>query len=291
MRAVEALLTGIIDYAGLFPPASLDMETAVRNYRSYLHGDDAWMLGNFVLASNRLREFSDAFERVCCDEQEPPWMLSVVCTQQDPRDDVKLIDAFQEGVAILSAYEAKAIHDASAWNLLALLGGERARYIEFPPDEADRVLPILKQYGARAKLRTGGVKAEAIPPAETIVRFIRACDQARVPLKFTAGLHHAVRGVRKLIYALSSPRATMHGFLNVFVAAGLARVGAVEETLMKVLAEEDPSAFRCDEEGIGWRGEWLNVEQISSLRANLAAGFGSCSFTEPIDDLKAMGWL
>ncbi|MGC2638233.1 MAG: hypothetical protein WA294_13705 [Acidobacteriaceae bacterium] len=291
MRAIETLLTGIIDYAGLFPPASLDMETAVRNYRAYLRGEYAWMLGNFVLPASKLREFSEAFERVCCDEQEPPWTLSVVCTQVDPRDDVKVIDEFQEGAALLSAFEAKAIHDAGAWNVLALLGGERARYIEFPPEEADRVLPILRQYGARAKLRTGGIKAETIPPAETIIRFIRACDKARVPLKFTAGLHHAVRGVRKLIYALSSPTATMHGFLNVFVAAGLARTGAVEETLMKILAEEDPAAFQCEEDSIAWRNERLSVEQIGGLRAHLATGFGSCSFTEPIDDLKAMGWL
>ena len=61
MSAIKALMTGLIDYAGLFPPASLDMETAVRNYRSYLHGEHAWMLGHFVLPANRLREFSDAF--------------------------------------------------------------------------------------------------------------------------------------------------------------------------------------------------------------------------------------
>lgn len=291
MTAVEALLTGIIDYAGLFAPASLDMETAVRNYRSYQQGEYAWMLGNFVLPATRLREFAKVFEKVCCEEHEPPCTLSVVCTQEDPRDDVNRIDEFQEGVAILSAFEAKAIHDAGAWNVLALLGGERARYIEFPPEQADRVLPILKQYGARAKLRTGGITAEVVPPPETVVRFIRACERARVPFKCTAGLHHAVRGTRKLTYALGSPVAAMHGFLNVFVAAGLARTGAVEETLMKTLLEEDPAAFQCDEGWIAWRDEHLTVEQIVPLRAHLATSFGSCSFTEPVEDLQAMGWL
>ena len=35
VSALRALLDGIVDYAGLFPPAALDMSTAVRNYASY----------------------------------------------------------------------------------------------------------------------------------------------------------------------------------------------------------------------------------------------------------------
>ena len=60
MNAVRALLAGAIDYAGLFPPASLQMADAVRNYSRYQSAPDAWALGNFVLPLDRLREFDAA---------------------------------------------------------------------------------------------------------------------------------------------------------------------------------------------------------------------------------------
>src|SRR5579875_1799688 len=86
MSAAEALLTHIVDYAGLFPPASLGMESAVRNYQSYLGGDDAWMLGNFLVPAHRLDEFRQAFESICCGEQEHPWTLSIVCAGEPAND-------------------------------------------------------------------------------------------------------------------------------------------------------------------------------------------------------------
>lgn len=291
MTAVQALLTRMIDYAGLFPPASLDMETAVRNYQRYHAGEHAWMLGNFIVPARRLVEFTAAFNQVCCEEQESPWTLSVVCMEEDPRDDGKLIDAFQEGAAYLSAFEAKAIHEAAAWNILAALPRSATRYIEFPPDSAKAVLPVLIEYEARAKIRTGGITADAIPTPETILRFVRACAAQHVPFKATAGLHHAVRGMHRLTYSLSTPVAKTYGFLNVFLTAGLAMTGAIDEAQRKTLLEEDAQAFQLDDEWIAWHDQRLTVDQILRLRSTLAVGFGSCSFTEPIDDLQAMGWL
>jgi len=291
MSAIEALLTRMIDYAGLFAPASLDMATAVRNYHDYLRGEHAWMLGNFIVPARRLAEFTEAFNEVCCEEQESPWTLSVVCLEEDPRDDGKLIDAFQEGAAYLSAFEAKAIHEAAAWNILAALPRSGRRYIEFPPDLAPGVLPVLNEYEARAKIRTGGITADAIPQPETILRFLRACLAQRVAFKATAGLHHAVRGMHRLTYSLSTPVAKTHGFLNVFLCAGLAMTGAVDEALMRTLLEEDAQVFQLDDGWIKWHDQRLSAEQIFRLRTTLADGFGSCSFTEPIDDLKTMGWL
>src|SRR5436305_7602207 len=54
--SLRALLEHVIDYAGLFPPASLPLEVAVRNYDSYRRGPDAWMLGRFVCPAARLAE-------------------------------------------------------------------------------------------------------------------------------------------------------------------------------------------------------------------------------------------
>ena len=55
--SLRALLSGVVDYAGLFPPAGLPLDQAIRNYARYRQGSDAWMLGRFVIPAARLAEF------------------------------------------------------------------------------------------------------------------------------------------------------------------------------------------------------------------------------------------
>src|SRR6185436_5365584 len=76
MSAVRTLLQSLIDYAGLFPPAGLDMETSVRNYARYRSGEDRWALGKFIVPASRLAEF----ERTASPHVDPanPWPLSVL---------------------------------------------------------------------------------------------------------------------------------------------------------------------------------------------------------------------
>ncbi|MGA8108159.1 MAG: hypothetical protein WB974_01915, partial [Acidobacteriaceae bacterium] len=104
MSAAEALLSRILDYAGLFPPASLGMEAAVRRYHDFLAGDFSWSLGGLVVQAARLEDFAAAFEQVCCDEREQPWTLNVVCAGENP-DDVRSIEEFQQGAAFLGSLE------------------------------------------------------------------------------------------------------------------------------------------------------------------------------------------
>src|SRR6185312_670299 len=113
-----------------------------------------------------------------------------------------------------------------AEKLLAELEAGIPVYVEFAPGDADAILPVLVRRGARAKIRTGGVTAEAFPSGETMADFLLACARARVPFKATAGLHHVVRGSYKLTYELESAQAKMHGLANVFLAAALAWRGA-----------------------------------------------------------------
>jgi hypothetical protein len=121
-------------------------------------------------------------------------------------------------------------------------------------DSVPAVVGALAAIGARAKLRCGGA---AIPSVEQVALVIACCREARVPFKATAGLHHAVR------------RGEEHGFLNLMAA-----VTAPRGRLEGVLAEEDPAA--------------LEVEDASR---DLFDGFGSCSWREPVDDLRALGLL
>ena len=63
--SLRALLSGVVDYAGLFPPAQLPLDQAIRNYARYRQEADAWMLGRFVIPVSRLLEwdaFADLFQ-------------------------------------------------------------------------------------------------------------------------------------------------------------------------------------------------------------------------------------
>lgn len=290
MTAVRALLEGLIDYAGLFPPASLDMQAAVRNYSAYRANDEAWMLGRFIVPAQRLAEFSAAFAEDCCDEQMSPWLLSVISTG-DADEDVRLMGAFNEGAVFLDAIELKAANAAQAERQLRLAPSGMAAYVEFPPEQSDELIPVLKQSGARAKIRTGGVTADAIPEAQKVARFLAACAKAKLPFKATAGLHHPIRSMQKLTYEGNSVAATVHGFINLYAAAAVAYRGADVEEVMEIINEQSPGAFQWKKNTLTWRDHRLAEKQIKEARKNFAIGFGSCSFTEPVSDLKALGWL
>src|SRR5687767_13479617 len=74
--SLRALLTGLIDYAGLFPPAKLAMEEAARNYFRFRGGPDGWMLGRFLCPAARLQEFSPLLRELA--GSGPPVTLSVL---------------------------------------------------------------------------------------------------------------------------------------------------------------------------------------------------------------------
>lgn len=290
MTAIEAFLHGLIDYAGLFPPATLDMKTAVGNYTDYRNGEYGEMLGRFVLPVQRLSEFTTAFYEVCCDETASPWLLNVL-PSDDSEEDERQISEFSEGAAYLDAIEYKAANAADAEQKLKSVPKGMIAYVEFAPEQSDAILPVLKKYDARAKIRTGGVTAEAIPEVEVLAQFLVDCARAQVAFKATAGLHHPLRSEQKLTYEKDSPSAVMHGFANVFVAAIVAYMGAPLKDVVDLLLESDSAPFHWSKDELQWRDLKISAKQIWEARDSFSISFGSCSFTEPIHDLKALGWL
>jgi hypothetical protein len=288
MSAAQALLGRILEYAGLFPPAALDMESALRNYQGYTETDEFWLLGGFVLPANRLEEFAGAFERVWGTEQERPWTLKVVCAGET-EDDARAIEEFQQGAVFIGSLEAKAANARAAKEVLERLPAARSRYVEFAPEKVGEMLPVLAEYGARAKIRLAGATAESVPSAEAVARFLLACAKEGIAWKATAGLHHALRGVRELLPG--GPRVAMHGFVNVFLAGALAFYGADEKAVVRTLSEEDVDAFRLDDDVIRWHDNAMISDQIEKARGEFAISFGSCSFEEPVKDLKQMRWV
>ncbi len=267
------------------------METAVRNYQEYLQGEHGWMLGAFVVPAARLDEFAAAFENVCCGEKENPWTLSIVCAGE-AADDARRIAEFRQGAVFIGSLETRAADSTCGRGDIWSGCRRRARaMLNSPAERASEVLPVLAERGARAKIRMGGLTPETIPEIESVAQFLTACIGQRVAFKATAGLHHAIRGVRPLTEKPDSPRAAMHGFLNLFLAAALAYFGADQQAIIRTLAEEDASAFRLDDELIRWHDHTFIADQIERVRSEFAMSFGSCSFTEPVDDMKEMGWI
>lgn len=220
-NSIRVLLDRLIDYAGLFPPAALSMEDAVRNYARYREGAYAWALGPFVVPKERVPEVPSDF---------PLTVLGV--------DEVKSL--------------------------------EQARERAFVEITDVALIPEIAKRGLRAKIRTGG---DAVPSIEHVAAFIRACKSAGVAFKATAGLHHPIR------------HGTMHGFVNVFIAA------AMVEHADEILGEEDASTFAFEDDKVKWRAHEISTEDLAKTRREFALSFGSCSFEEPIDDLKELGWL
>jgi hypothetical protein len=190
----------------------------------------------------------------------------------------------------VDAVELKAASPEEVASALEALPAGLTAFVELPLDgELGPQLAAIGARGARAKARTGGVVPEAIPGPAAVARFIGACAAAGVSWKATAGLHHPVRAEQALTDDPGGPRAVMHGFVNVFAAAALARAGAPLAELEAVLREEEPSAFRFDEDALRWRDRAVRSDDLARGRRDFAASFGSCSFAEPVGGLRTLG--
>lgn len=293
--SARALLASLVDYAGLFPPAALAMDEAVAEYARQRRSPEAFLLGRFVVPAARLSELARAAD---AHLPEPgagePWRLSALLGA-DTGGDAALVDAFNRasaGRAVVDAVELKAAFPEDADAALQALPPGLEAYVEVPLDgEIDALLRAIAARGARAKARTGGVVAEAIPDPAALARFLVGCARAGVPFKATAGLHHPVRAEQALTYEDGAPRAVMHGFLNVFAAAALARGGASLADVLAVLREETLAALELGPEGLLWRGRAVPTAALAESRRAFATSFGSCSFAEPVAGLRALGVL
>jgi hypothetical protein len=295
--SLRDLLLGLIDYAGLFPPAALDMPTAARKYAEYRENEYRWALGRFVVPVARLDEFEKAAEGILPSgdqERGEFWRLSAL-GGGDLSSDLNRVAEFNQkraGAAVIDTIEIKAGRARDIENAMSLTPANLTPYFEIPiSGDPAELIKSVAETEARAKVRTGGVTADAFPSSFDLARFIKICAEQDVPFKATAGLHHPLRSVNRLTYAPDSASAMMHGFLNLFLAAAFAQSGMDVDRLVELLEEKSPEAFQFDSGGVTWRDEMIVRGQLRNSRNLLAIAFGSCSFEEPIDDLKKIGLL
>jgi hypothetical protein len=308
--AKRALLERLIDDAGLFPPASLPVRAALRAHARHAESAYAWVAGRFVTPASRLEELAAAR-----NPADGPLDLSVVLDSgasgakgDTVRADLHRVDRLAGlGGVTVSSLEARLPNvtlDAAAMQRIVADIVERypaaeiAFWYESSYDARWKTAPeswltVLANARATApanvtigaKVRCGGAAPGATPSVDDLAAFLVAAHAHDVPWKATAGLHHPVRGER------SDGGAAAHGFLNVFIAGAALHAGALAAArVAEVLAETDPRAFVVDPVHAAWRDVRLEPEQIAAARARCVA-FGSCSFDEPVNDLRELGIL
>src|SRR5262245_11487411 len=245
--SLRTLLTDLVDYAGLFPPAKLEMGPAVEAYNRCRVGEQEWMLGRFICPASRLGEFEThaaplmpgTFATSGYREMSgagEPWRVSALIDGGLERD-LDAIDAFnhkhsteENGLAEIDMIEVKVTDPNQIDSALDEIPEDLYPFFEFPVSamagagDCRGFVAALAGNAAAAKIRTGGVVPGAFPMPAEVVAFIDACVAADVPFKATAGLHHPLRGNYRLTYAKDSPSCVMYGFLNIFLAACFVRI-------------------------------------------------------------------
>jgi hypothetical protein len=255
------LLAGLIDHAALFPPASMSVADAVAEDRRARSSPYAWMLGRFVCPASKLAALGE----------EMPWnaapRLSVVLDGGGPAA-VKAAARAGAPVEAVEVPPGTAAPAELSW----------PAYLVLPPTRrVEEAVADAAAAGARVKLRCGG---ERVPSVERVALVVAACRDAGCLFKATAGLHHPIR------------RTGEHGFLNLLAAAAFAHArGAAVPDLERLLGEERPDAFAVGPDGLSVHGARVDAGEIAAAREKLFSGFGSCSWREPVEDLRGLGIL
>src|SRR6266403_4882911 len=299
--SLQALLATSIDYAGMFPPCRLQLESALRNQAEYVRSPDAWMLGPFVLP---VEQFEATRQLLSQFDPAHPLRVAALGPKTENADAfLETLEGVDAAIRSLSSnvdlvamshLEIFLPHDVD----LALLKearsivGDLPVFWEAPPDSAEQTAALLAEHNSDEdaatfgyKLRTGGVTADAFPTSAQIASALVTPATHQLPIKFTAGLHHPIRQFREEV------KTKMHGFLNVLGAAVLTAENqwtAHQTSIM--LEDENADSFSFTDEFFAWR-EWkISVERLQ-YRRKFVASFGSCSFDEPREDLHALGLL
>jgi hypothetical protein len=289
---IRDFLAKLIDYAGLFPPASLSMEKSVTNFWQCRTGKFGWAVGHFVVPVSRLGEF----KRMLAGREVTAgrWALSVLTVPPVEADIHAILDFnSSQNHAIVDTVEVKASRPDDILESAASIPEELQAYYEVPSGvEFAPLIEAIQKVSSRAKIRTGGVTAGLFPSTRQVVKFLDNCRREKVAFKATAGLHHALPGSYPLSYERGSATAPMNGFLNVFLAASFLFSGVMTPAeAEQLLPQASAASLVFEPERVRWGNFEITSEQLRIARGEFAVAFGSCSFEEPIADLQRLRLL
>lgn len=313
------LLDNLIDYAGMFPPAALSLDDAIRNYVGHRCSTYPAVLSGFVSTAEGLSDFANRWAHAKIDVDTVD--VSVIAQRPDAETgfSVALETALRQINEVVSSnlkINAQCLeiplptgNSAESCRLLADALRIMLETEGTPPSVAievsltaisrenhliDSLAALIAQHNLQhqnlcvaLKFRCGGASKKDYPSCEVLGHAIACCGRTKVPLKFTAGLHHFIRG------EYTDDRVMMHGLINVMFATFLAyqETEANPEELHAILLEEDASVFKRDAATIRWRDRSLAIDLAVKARNSSRVKIGSCDFIEPCEELDAAGWL
>ncbi len=317
-KSLHIFTSKLIDYAGLFPPANLDLKSAFYNYLSYiLNSPHSCMMAKFICPASKLAELDKLIESEKITFGNP---LSFSVLGSSSVHSSEFLDSISRDVSLISdfnvkysgrinvdAFEVRLPNDIfsikgdrvlydmirlTSEKLEKINGKPLSLFLEALPDEnlpalAEAISAHIKTGGKSGyKLRTGGVEASMFPPSEKIAFAILTCKDFEIPMKFTAGLHHPIRHYN------DSVKTKMHGFINVFSAGILHCCHELKrDIIIEILSDDNPDNFKFTDNSIQWKNLIVLASKVEEVRKNFMLSYGSCSFDEPVDDLKKLGLL
>jgi hypothetical protein len=268
---MRSLFTGLFDDAALFPPGDAPMAAAVPAHRE-LRARLGDLVGPFVVPAARLGELEEHLG------DGEPFGISLIAAAGDlPAAAARV--AAPPGLTLAAVEVPVATAAAAAREAVRVLDDVLPAVVpaavELPRTEGrDEVLDVLAGTRHRAKLRTGGLRADLFPAAEELAATLAACVARGVALKCTAGLHSAVR------HTDPATGFAHHGFLNLLAACDALAAGEPAAAAERWLRQDDPGALV---------GGW-SPDRIARTRA-VFTSFGTCSVLEPVDDLVRLSLL
>lgn len=308
MPRSHALLAGLFDYAGLFPPASRSLDDALADYARYRVSRHGWMLGRFIVPSAQLPAVTAASVHLPRGDNAVPWRLAALCGPDAPAD-LEFVNAFNRthavagsGAAVVDTIELRVsspehVRAARSW---ASRGFDV--FCEIGLDaQTERMLDGVARAGLHAKVRTGGVTPDAVPDGDAVAGFLCGCVARGVVAKATAGLHHALTGTYRLTYEKDSASAALFGYLNLVLAAGIVE-GAGRSAAQSPEVRATVAYLLSVQTAPSWLGhalvEWCGdhgpiiegpLDPFAVSGRALVRSVGTCSFEEPVEDARRIG--
>jgi hypothetical protein len=294
MNGLDTLTKGLFDYAGLFPPASLDMQEALRQAarapklrRPRMVGADMVVPLEQLAGIGRHELYFNGFGDTTCT------IAVVGVERKQVAEAVRQVRAYNRKNAPWAKVVALEVHGDAfpAQSLAALRAAKRGLgdirlFLEPKWTAAKWKAGQAQLLALLEKLKGGahpvGLKVRCAGPTAlskaTLEKLLPAVAAARIPLKATQGLHHALPDGKEL------------GFLNLTLAVRLLQVhgdGFTGKDLAALLREADAGQFAFDD-GAEWGEYGVHEGTLQAAIAELPFTIGSCSLDEPDEELARL---
>lgn len=259
-QARRILMSGLVDDAGLFPPEQLAMGPALDRYRHNLDEADPVLSHRLVCPASRLVELRDHLRSGDAIELSLILDCPRPAVESDPRLQVAALEIPPRTAAPWPAHVPPSL----------------PVFVEVGPRDPEQVvvLDALDAHGWGIKVRCGGVVADLFPTPERLAELIQSAVTRGLPIKATAGLHHAV-GYHDPVTGFDH-----FGFLNLLLATHRSLDGQRTSQIVAVLTSRDESALVAETQA-------LDRDTAYAVRA-IFTSYGSCSTSDPIEDLRRL---